>query len=183
MAVLKSLREISKMEFYRNGLALRNAITNWLLTDFAMKPRKRDIRIVEKELSDTDKETVKKILDNNNINHDKSFQKIAPEWFGDDEKKYLLDLSRDMMRYIVSANSIYVGNNCKQADYDLRRRYQTKAIACVQSIVEEIYEIQMIFPSDMNKTVNILECAEREFDLLKGWRKSENKNDPSLGKN
>ena len=88
-----------------------------------------------------------------------------------------------MMRYIVSANSIYIGKNCKQADYNLRRQYQTKAIACVQAIVEEMYEIQMIFPSDMNKTINILECAEREFDLLKGWRKSENKNDPSLGEN
>ena len=181
MAVLKNLRELSKMEFYKNGLELRKSITEWLLTDFAMKPRKKDLKLVKREISDEDKQTIDDILERNGINHDKAFQRVAPEWFADEERIYLLQLSRDMMKNIVSANSIYNGKGCKQTDYDLRRKFQSKAIACVQSIVEEIYEIITIFPTDINKLVPILECADREFDLLKGWRKSENKKDPSLG--
>ncbi len=182
MSVLKNQRELSKMEFYKNGLALRREMRKWLSSDFGSKPRLKDLQIVEYNISDEDKATIQEILDRNEINHSKAFQRKEPEWNIDEEKKYLKKQVRNMMKHIVKANSIYIGKGCKQSDYNERRRHQTKAIACVQAIVEEMFETMEDYPSDLNKTIPILEMADREFDLLKGWRKSENKNDPSLGK-
>lgn len=175
MSVILAHRDLSKMEFYKNGLELRKLVLEWLLTDFAMKPYKKDIKVLERNLPQEDIDTMNEIIERNDINHDKFVRKTAPQWFTDEEKQYLSKLTREMMANIVKANSIYVGHNMNPHDYELRRTYQTKAIADVQAILEEIHEICDIYPHDMNKMIRMLECADKEFDLLKGWRKSENK--------
>ena len=86
------------MEFYKNGLALRREMRKWLSSDFGSKPRLKDLQIVEYNISDEDKATIQEILDRNEINHSKAFQRKEPEWNIDEEKKYLKKQVRNMMK-------------------------------------------------------------------------------------
>ena len=49
MTVPKSKRKISEFEFYANALRIRTQITEWLMRDFGVKPRFRDVSVVAKK--------------------------------------------------------------------------------------------------------------------------------------
>ena len=45
-SVLKNLRTLSSMEFYKNAIRMRNDLTDWLLRDFGTKRNKKNINRV-----------------------------------------------------------------------------------------------------------------------------------------
>ena len=50
MAVLKNLRSLSSMEFYKNAIRLRVDITNWMLRNFGIKRNARSVNQVIKNI-------------------------------------------------------------------------------------------------------------------------------------
>ena len=63
MSVLAPLRNLSKMEFYRVALQLRDALEVWLLKDFATRNNIRDISAkTDPEI----KEKIDELLDETN---------------------------------------------------------------------------------------------------------------------
>ena len=60
MSVLKRKRNVSKMEFYHNAIKLRLMITEFLLKDFGIKSRRRNLEFA-KNVYDIEEEDVEEI--------------------------------------------------------------------------------------------------------------------------
>ena len=172
MAVLKSQRQVSKMEFLHNAYDLRKYVTFRLLKDFGIKDRVRDTTyfIDPKNLDDTSRKTLSKLLHECDC---KCALESYPQWFIASEREYLNTLCRQMIANILAANQTYV---MSLADVDARREYQNKAITATELILQEMQFLMGVIPQiDANKLTPLIEMADREIALLKGWRKSDNK--------
>lgn len=174
MSVLKNLRNLSKMEFYKNAIELRKEITFWMLRDFGTVKNKKNIQNVIKDISDEDKKIVDDIFlkYGKNLNHE--FQSEYPSWFVNYERQTIYRIMQEMIENITRANSLYVTKG-NIAEYEARRLYQDKAIGCCYVLYQELQYIELIFRADINKMIPTLEKIEKEVDLLKGWRQSDNK--------
>ena len=58
MAVLKNLRKLSSMDFYKNAIRLRADITNWMLRNFGIKRNARSVNQVIKNIDTEDQKTI-----------------------------------------------------------------------------------------------------------------------------
>lgn len=58
MAVLKNLRSLSSMEFYKNAIRLRVDITNWMLRNFGIKRNARSVNQVIKNIDAEDQKMI-----------------------------------------------------------------------------------------------------------------------------
>ena len=160
------------MEFYKNAIEIRKKLMVWMLRDFNTKRNVKSLRITAKEISKEDKETIQKILEKYGVKVNKEFQTEFPEWFVDDERKAFCKLLRKLILSIVKANSIFPTND---EERQKRRNKQNKAIYLCYCLYSELHHIISMFKVDLNKMVPILDDIEREVELLRGWRKSNNK--------
>lgn len=88
------------------------------------------------------------------------------------ERKFLIKYSCKIIKNIVSANSIFPTSD---AELELRRNLQDKAIANCYAIFQEIAFIKDFFKGDLNYLTKLFETLQREIHLLKGWRQGDNK--------
>ena len=93
----------------------------------------------------------------------------------DHERDTILKVLQKLTENIVRANTLYVQKG-NRTEYEQRRLYQDRAIGCCYVLYSELQYIRSLFATDLNKYVEILESIEKEVDLLKGWRMSDNKN-------
>ena len=107
MSVLKRKRNISKMEFYHNAIKLRLMITEFLLKDFGIKSRRRNLEFAKDvyDIEDEDVEEIENILSAYDLKN--SFIDNFPSWLIDKERDYFMDLLRSLMKNICSANNSY----------------------------------------------------------------------------
>lgn len=191
MAVIKHLRDLSNMEFYKTAIYIRRDMTQWLLRDFGAKKHPKNVRQVVKDISDEDAEKVDAIFEKYGVKPKREYQSEYPQWFTDYERNIISNLLTEMVTNIIEANSIYPthrkdeNGEDKKADivYEsecgLRRTLQDKAIAVCYRLYQELQYIQSLFPQDLNRFCPLLGDIEREVDLLKGWRQSDNKRFPT----
>lgn len=172
MSVLKNLRSLSTMEFYKNALYIRKDLTQWLLRDFGAKKSPKSVKMVIKDITEEEKETVDKIFEAHGKSTNKEFQNEYPEWFVDFERKVITEKLYEMMTSITEANSVYP---YRDFEWDLRREFQDKAVTNCYALYQELQYIVSLFPADLNRFVYLLDRIEKEIDLLKGWRQSDNK--------
>jgi len=152
MSVLKNKRGLSKLEFYHNARKLRKEMTNWLLRNFGVKDKIR----IEKRKG----EEPEKIIEE------------YPEWFITHVREKILAILHNMMMNITAANTIYP---ITPDELMLRRRYQTGAIINCEQLIQEIEYCDDILPVAMKKFEPYYEMIAYEIQLLKGWRKANNK--------
>lgn len=107
MSVIKNLRGLSNMEFYKNAIVLRRDLTSWMLRDFGTTRNKKSIQSVIKNIDESDKAVIENIFGKYNQNPNSAFQSEFPEWFVDFEKEVTIQLLHDLVGNITSANSIY----------------------------------------------------------------------------
>lgn len=172
MAVYKSERGISKMEFMHNAIKMRDYLTFKVLKDFGLKKKVKDKTyfIETTTLTPDERNALSKALAKTELN---ICLEEYPAWFIDRERNYILDLCRDMYQHITTANNIFILTNEEGA---LRRQHQNLAITCVERIIQELQYLMKIIPSiQANQLVPFIEMSQREIALLKGWRKSDNK--------
>ena len=78
-----------------------------------------------------------------------------------------------MIRDIFNANNIYI--TCA-ADIEERRKHQNSAIANVTLLLQELTFLTDVIPAiNATKLKSLIELADREIALLKGWRKTDYK--------
>ncbi len=170
MSVLKNLRNLSGMEYYKCAIYIRRDLTQLLLRDFGTIKNLRSIQHTIKDISEEDQKLIDGIFEK--YGKTTKFQSELPEWFLTQEKKFISKELWNLICYITSANSIYP---LYPAEWDIRRSFQDKAIGCCYGLYQELQYIQTVFPQNLNKLAPILESIERETHLLKGWRQSDNK--------
>ncbi len=62
MAVLKNLRSLSNMQFYKTAIYIRKELTDWMLRDFGTTKNKKSVRQVIKDISPEDQKTIDDIF-------------------------------------------------------------------------------------------------------------------------
>lgn len=73
MAVLKNLRSLSSMEFYKNAIRLRVDITNWMLRNFGIKRNARSVNQVIKNIDAEDQKIIDSIFEKYGKTQNKHF--------------------------------------------------------------------------------------------------------------
>ena len=174
MSVIKNLRNLSSMEFYKNAIQMRRELTEWMMRDFGTVRNKKSLHSVIKDISQEDEQILTEVFQKYGKNINRGFQYEYPEWLVDFERDKLVELLQTLVENITRANCIYVskGNN---TECELRRKYQDIAIGCCYALYAELQYIAESFRIDLNKLVPLLESIEKEVDLLKGWRQKDNK--------
>lgn len=173
MSVIKNFRNLSKMQFYKDALKIREMLTKWILNNFGAKYKLKDIKIFAKNISERDKDKIYKILEPYDLNDNKAFNLAIPDWFYDNEKNYLQGLTKDLIHCIIKANEIYVSN--VQVDYRQRRAAQNEAIGICFELYSELQYIEKFIPMNLNHLADLLDLIDEEITLLRGWKKSTKK--------
>lgn len=170
MSVLKSKRKQSQFEVFHHLYKMRKEITDLLLRDFGYSESKA-LKYVMKALgggSFEDLEDVEKARYIKRQKRDEAFH----EWFIVDERKAVVDCLRDITKEVYVANSIYP--TCMEELIE-RRIHQDRAIGHCYRLTQELQYAIETLPVDVNKYLRFADMIKTEINLLKGWRKSDNK--------
>ena len=62
MSVIKSLRTISKMEFYKTAINIRKELTIWMIKDFGARRNPKSVMQVIKDISDDDRQIMNETM-------------------------------------------------------------------------------------------------------------------------
>ena len=172
MAVLKRKRNVAKMEFYHNALKMRIMMTEFLLRDFGIKDRRRNLEFAQEvySMDDDDLGEIEEIMTAYNLKN--SYIDKFPTWLIDKERDYFLDILRDLIKNITCANTIRITN---KEEYYLRRNYQNQAICDCENLLQEMQYVLFVCHPNAEKYMPYVDIIEKEIALLKGWRKSDNK--------
>ena len=170
MSILKSKRKESPFEVFHHLYKIRKEITDLLLRDFGYSDMKAREYLEKKfggksfgELTEPEKEQYIK-----RKKRDEAFR----EWFIFDQRKAIIDCLRSIISYVYKANSIYP---MYMEELIERRICQDKAIGACYDLVQELQYAIETLPVDINKYTRFGEMIQTEINLIKGWRKSDNK--------
>lgn len=170
MSVLKSKRKPSQFEVFHHLTKLRKNLTDLLLRDFGYSEVKAEDKLERQfsgkkyeELSDTDKALYDRVKKRN-----EAFE----EWFIIDQRKAIVDCLRSITEHVYTANSIYPTMREELAE---RRLHQDRAIGQCYRLVQELQYAIETLPVDINVFMRFSADIQHEIDLIKGWRKSDNK--------
>ena len=169
MSVLVYKRKESKYEFYKNAISLRESIIFLLLRDFGVKTRMRTVEFYKAKMEEADAKLFEELLEKYEI------QKVPeeyPNWLVEKFRNTVYKLVEDLHIAVTTAYTIWPTN---KTEFEERRIWQDRAIACCESLLQEFTIIIDILPVDANKYIHYVDKIEKEIQLLKGWRKSNNK--------
>lgn len=169
MSVLKNKRGLSDLEFYRNGIVLRKNLTELLLRDFGIRNKIRKSVAYTKNMAEEDAGIFQGLIDKYECT---DIIAEFPKWIIDNMRTNILNLCHSMIMNITQANTIYPTN---EAEYYDRRNYQNHAIGNCEQLLQEMQYIISIIPVDANKFMPYTKMITKEIQLLKGWRKSDNR--------
>ena len=170
MSVLKSKRKPSQFEVFHHLTKLRQEITDLLLRDFGYSYEKAEKRLNHRfsnrpyeDLTDQEKIAYDKLRERNTA---------FDEWFIKDERQVIVDCLREIIKEVYIANSIYP--TCYE-ELVQRRLHQDEAIGQCYRLTQELQYAIETLPVDVNIFLRFGESIQKEVNLIKGWRKSDNK--------
>ena len=168
MSVLKANQKPPPFEVEHHAYKIRTVITDLALRKFGLK-----------EYAEKPKpETYSKWSQQQKDGYDKSVAKNKEryeafiEWFIPDEQKSILNLCRNMIHEIFLANEIYPQHLC---ECDERRLHQDLAIGYCENLIQELQYVITTLHVNIEKYETITKMIVHEQNLIKGWRKSDNK--------
>ena len=170
MSVIARKRKESQFEVIKHFYRLRKDITDLLLRDFGYSSKKFENKMSKmfggksfEELSDNQKEHYLKT-----VHRSTGFE----EWFIGYQRDAIMDCIRNATEYIFTANSIYPSIPEELVE---RRIFQDKAIGQMYRLLQELQYAIEILPVNIEKYIKFTDDIKKQINLLKGWRKSDNK--------
>lgn len=171
MSVLKSKRKASQFEVFHHFYKMRKEVTDLLLRDFGFDLERAIKNISKKffggrpyeELTPEEKDRYDKLVEK-----DIAFA----EWFIKDERQAVVDCLRSIGEEVFTANSIYPTYMEELVE---RRLHQDRAIGQCYRLTQELQYAIETLPVDVNKYLRFADMIQTEINLIKGWRKSDNK--------
>jgi len=170
MSVVKRKRKESQFEVFHHFYKVRKEMTDLLLRDFGYSSKKSEEYLVKifggrkyEELTEDEKK-----------HHDyrNAKTKAFEEWFIVDQRQAVMDSLRSIQEHLFVANSIYPYYKEELIE---RRIHQDRAIGQCNRLLQELqYGIETL-PVDIGAYLRFAEGIEKEIELIKGWRKSDNK--------
>lgn len=170
MSVLKAKRKSSQFEVFHHFYKTRKEITDLLLRDFGYDLERAEKRVAKmfggkpyEELSPEEKVRYDKL---------KAKNEAFDNWFIEDERKCIVDCLREITKEVFTANSIYP---TVMEELVERRLCQDRAIGQCYRLTQELQYAIETLPVDVNKYLRFADMIQTEINLIKGWRKSDNK--------
>jgi len=170
MSVLKSKRKVSQFEVFHHLYKTRKEITDLLLRDFGY-----DFERAEKRLEKVFGGKPYDALTGDEKNRYDAMKKkneAFDEWFISDERQVIVDCLRSITENVFVANSIYPMYPEELVE---RRVHQDRAIGQCYRLTQELQYAIETLPVDIDKYLRFAELIQTEINLIKGWRKSDNK--------
>ena len=170
MSVLKSKRKPSQFEVFHHLNKVRQEVTDLLLRDFGYSFEKAEKRL-HKRFGGREFEALTDV-EKDQYNRLKKRYEAFDEWFIEDERKVVIDCLRSIGEHVYTANSIYPTLHEELVE---RRVHQDLAIGQCYRLVQELQYAIETLPVDVNTYLRFGADIQKEVDLIKGWRKSDNK--------
>ena len=171
MAVVKNKRKESRFEANHHFIALRKSVTELILHDFGFSESKYEkwnewkLRAISEEKKANDIKTEWQIKD-------EQFK----TFFIDEEARAILELLRKISIEFNVANSIFPSDKpSKLMEYLVRRWHINNAIGYCHALKEEIQYVIRTLPVDINRYVPFAEEIDKQINLFKGVRESDNR--------
>ena len=170
MSVLKSKRKPSQFEVFHHLYKMRRNITDLLLREFGYSFEKAEKRL-QKRFGGRAYEV---LTDNEKAQYDRLQKRWAAfdEWFVVDERTVIVDCLREITKHVFIANSIYP--TCWE-ELAQRRIHQDEALGQCYRLAQELQYAIETLPVDVNTYTQFGKEIQTEINLIKGWRKSDNK--------
>lgn len=170
MSVLKAKRKSSQFEVFHHFYKTRKEITDLLLRDFGYDLERAEKRVAKlfggkpyEELTPEEKVRYDKL---------KAKNEAFDNWFIEDERKCIVDCLREITKEVFTANSIYP---TVMEELVERRLCQDRAIGQCYRLTQELQYAIETLPVDVNKYLRFADMIQTEINLIKGWKKSDNK--------
>ncbi len=170
MSVLKNKRKASQFEVFHHLYKVRKEITELLLRDFGYSYEKAEKRLLKHfggrqypELTEAERERYDRL---------KIKWEAFDDWFIYDERQVIVDCLREITKEVFIANSTYP--TCME-ELIQRRIHQDEAIGQCYRLAQELQYAIETLPVDVNTYLRFGEAIQTEINLIKGWRKADNK--------
>lgn len=170
MSVLKSKRKPSQFEVFHHLNKLRKDITDLLLRDFGYSFEKAEACLCKQFGG----KTVEQLTEAERERYEKTKQRLEAfdDWFIYDQRQVIVDCLRDITKEVYIANSIYP---TVMEELVQRRLHQEEAIGHCYRLVQELQYAIETLPVNVNIFLQFGEAIQTEINLIKGWRKADNK--------
>ena len=170
MSVLKSKRKSSQFEVFHHLYKTRKEVTDSLLRDFGYDLERAEKKVEKmfggrryEELTPEEKVRYDKL---------KAKNEAFDTWFIEDERKCVVDCLREITKEVFMANNIYPTVMKELVE---RRLCQDRAVGQCYRLTQELQYAIETLPVDVNKYTRFADMIQTEINLIKGWRKSDNK--------
>ena len=170
MSVLKSKRKSSQFEVSHHLYKTRKEVTDLLLRDFGYDLERAEKKVEKmfggrryEELTPEEKVRYDKL---------KAKNEAFDTWFIEDERKCVVDCLREITKEVFMANNIYPTVMKELVE---RRLCQDRAVGQCYRLTQELQYAIETLPVDVNKYTRFADMIQTEINLIKGWRKSDNK--------
>lgn len=170
MSVRVRDRKPSQFEVFHHLTKMRKEITDLLLRDFGYSFEKAESRLIKRFGGRPYEELTE--VEQKNYDRLKARWEAFDEWFIQDERKAVIDAIRSIVREVYIANSIYP--TCVDELIE-RRIHQDEAVGHCYDLTQELQYAIETLPVDVNIYLHFGELIQTEINLIKGWRKSDNK--------
>ena len=170
MSVLVPNRKQSGFQVFHNLEVLRKEITDFLLRDFGYDTVKQE-RKLERQFG---RRPYEALTEPEKIRYERLASRWVgfDEWFLMDERKYIADCLRGITKHVYMANSIYP---IYREELIERRIHQDQAVGLCYDLVQELQYVMETLPVDANAFLRYSKLIQTEINLIKSWRKSDNK--------
>jgi len=170
MSVIKRKRRESQFEVFHHLYQLRREMTDLLLRDFGYSTEKSE-KWMEKKFGS---KACEDLVDNEKEQYEKQKKRRESfeEWFIIDQRRVIIDCLRSIQENVFVANSIYP---MYREELIERRLHQDRAIGQCYRLTQELQYAIETLPVDVNTYTRFGESIQKEINLIKGWRKSDNK--------
>ena len=170
MSVLKRKRKQSQFEVFHHLYQVRREITDFLLRDFGYNRQKAESRILHRMGA----ENAESMTENQREQYERERQRndAFAAWFIKDERQVVVDCLREITKEVFLANSIYPTT---PEELVSRRLHQDEAIGQCYRLIQELQYAIETLPVNVNAYTRFAETLQNQVNLIKGWRKSDNK--------
>ena len=170
LSVLKSKRKASQFEVFNHYTKLRKEVTLLLLNNFGYSEDKAE-KYLQKQLGGKEYE---ELSADQKIAWQKRKSKMEGfvSWFIPSEKETIVDCLREITSCVYGANSIYPQYYEELIE---RRLLQDKALGQCYRLTQELQYAIEVLPVDIDKYTRFAEMIQAQINLIKGWRKADNK--------
>ncbi len=160
--IKKSNRKESKLETIHNAYAIRRAVTKLAENNFYISEAKIENIIAEKikTFPDDDKKRIK----------DRTYDYFKQQINRSTNR--VIDFACGISEHLRIANTIFPSY---MSEFEERRIEMDRAMACCNALQDELQYIGECLYADLNKYTNLVLGIQKEFNMIKALRQSDNR--------